>query len=258
MATPKRILYVSSEVAPFVDGSETARLVRHLSEQLNEEDGHDVRMMMPRYGLINERKNQLHEVIRLSKSKVAVADEEYPVTVKVASIPDTRQQVYFADNPHFFDRKAIYTDDDGESFDDNAARALFFGRAVLSTLELLHWAPDVLHTVGAMGGFVPMLVREKRSQGDFFAGTRTLYTPETGAPETEYTAEQLAALGADLPATVEDPVSLTELGIHYADAVIFPSSLTSTDGHSQFSEDASAVGGEATTLYDQVSSEVVA
>ncbi len=258
MAPPQRVLYVSSEVAPFIEGSETAALVRLLSEQLKAGGGCDVRMMMPRYGLINQRKNRLHEVIRLSKAGVSVNGTEYPVSVKVASIPDTRQQVYFADNPDFFKRKAVYRDQEGNLFEDNTERALFFSKAVLSTLELLHWAPDVLHTVGAMGAFVPLLLKEKRPSSDLLSSTRSLFTPERDAPETAITRDKFEALGLTIPGSIGDGTTLTQVGLHFADAVIMPSTLTGVDGYAQFSEKEESLSDEAVAVYEQLSAEVAA
>ena len=130
-----RILYVSEEVAPFVCQSEIADLVRMLPEQLQERGDCEVRIMMPRYGLISERRNRLHEVIRLSGTAIQAGERTETLKVKVASIPGIRLQVYFMDNAHFFKRKGVHADQEGKTFEDNGQRALFFASSVFETIS---------------------------------------------------------------------------------------------------------------------------
>ena len=223
-----RILFVSDEVEPFSNSSETARLVRTLPEKLQDTGDFEVRIMMPRYGTISERKNRLHEVIRLSGTEIVMGDHKETLKVKVASIPGIRLQVYFMDSNHYFKRKGVYTNKQGDAFDDNAERALFFGRASLETIRNLGWRPDVVHAFGWMSGFVPMLLQTDFAADSLFEEAKTVYTPsemDHQAPISETFAANfglngVGKLGATSPAHV---------GIRYADATIYPPSMNPGD-----------------------------
>ena len=118
MSSKKRILYISQEVTPFLKASEISSNVKTLAQK-TQESGKEIRVFMPRYGLVNERRNQLHEVIRLSGMNMIINDVDHPLIIKVASIPSAKMQVYFIDNQEFFKRKAIVKDEKGKYFDDN-------------------------------------------------------------------------------------------------------------------------------------------
>ena len=143
MGEVKRVLFVSSEIYPYLPESPIGRIGRFLPQGVQERK-REIRSFMPRYGCINERKNQLHEVIRLSGMNIVISEIDRPLVIKVASISSARMQVYFIDNDDYFHRKQIYCDENGKFFEDNGERAIFFARGVLETVKKLRWAPDVI------------------------------------------------------------------------------------------------------------------
>ncbi len=254
MATPKRILYIAGEVAPFANGSEAAGLVRTLPEKIQEAGGFEARITMPRYGTISERKNSLHEVIRLSGTEVPMGEGTETLTVKVASIPGLRLQVYFMDHDGYFGgRKGTFADESGAAYEDNAERALFFSRAVLETIQKLRWAPDVIHAFGWAGGLVPLLCKQEYAASDVFGETKVIYTPDAHDAEARLTPAFAERVGMDGLAD-----TLAEVGLAHADAAIFPPSLAPTGGAKQFDADEDARTEQALALYERVLSEVPA
>ena len=144
---------------PYLPETELSALSRRLVQAMQER-GNEIRTFMPRYGCINERRNQLHEVIRLSGMNLIIDDNDHQLIIKVASIPSARIQIYFIDNDDFFSRKAILTDADGNDFEDNDERAIFFARGVLETVKKLNWSPDVVHCVGWMSAVAPIYLKK--------------------------------------------------------------------------------------------------
>lgn len=215
-----RILFVAGEVAPFSETTSTARLMRALPEALEEFQEVEPRIIMPRYGVVSERRNRLHEVIRLSGSKIPVGEEVEEVTVKVASIPGIRLQVYFMDSPKYFKRKGLHAGKkDGKLFEDNPARALFFGRAALETTKRLGWSPDVVHSAGWMGAFVPYLLKNDYAEDTLFAESKSVFTPDVvdGYIPT-LTTEEAGTLA--FPETLAD-TSLRSIGLSLADTPVY-------------------------------------
>ncbi|MDA0317481.1 MAG: glycogen/starch synthase [Bacteroidetes bacterium] len=155
----KRILYVSSEVIPYLPETEISSMSFEAPRMVNKQGG-QIRIFMPRYGNINERRHQLHEVIRLSGINLVVNDLDMPLIIKVASIPKERIQVYFIDNEDYFKRKATFTDEDGKLFEDNDERAIFFAKGVIETVKKLNWAPDIIHVHGWMASLLPLYLKE--------------------------------------------------------------------------------------------------
>lgn len=142
-----RVLYVSQEITPFLPETNISNISRHLPQGIHER-GKEIRVFMPRYGKINERRHQLHEVIRLSGMNMIINDSDHPLIIKVASIPTARMQVYFIDNEEYFHRKAIHHDEEGALFHDTDERGIFFVKGVLETVKKLGWAPDIIHCHG--------------------------------------------------------------------------------------------------------------
>ena len=155
----KRILYVSSEVIPYLPETEVSSMSFEAPRMVNKQGG-QIRIFMPRYGNINERRHQLHEVIRLSGINLVINDLDMPLVIKVASIPKERIQVYFIDNEDYFKRKATLTDEDGKLFDDNDERAIFFAKGVIETVKKLNWAPDIIHVHGWLASLLPLYLKE--------------------------------------------------------------------------------------------------
>ena len=211
-----KVLFVAGEVAPFSDTTEAARLMRTLPETLQEHHGVEPRIVMPRYGVISERRNRLHEVIRLSGAVIPVGDDEDTLRVKVASIPGIRLQVYFMDSVLFFKRKGLHDNrKEGTSFDDNPARALFLARAALSTAHKLGWNPDVVHASGWIGALVPTVLQADGA----LAAARSVYTPDlVDGFEPVLGADEAAALG--LPDALGGR-TLRDIGLATADAAAY-------------------------------------
>lgn len=155
----KRILYVSSEVVPYLPETEISSMSFEAPRMVNKQGG-QIRIFMPKYGNINERRHQLHEVIRLSGINLVINDLDMPLIIKVASIPKERIQVYFIDNEDYFKRKATLTDEEGNLFPDNDERAIFFAKGVIETVKKLNWAPDIIHVNGWLASLLPLYLKE--------------------------------------------------------------------------------------------------
>jgi starch synthase len=257
MAQSKRILFIAGEVTPFAQVSDMADLVRTLPENLQDTGDYEVRITMPRYGTINERSNRLHEVIRLSGTEVSMGDTTETLTVKVASLPDVRLQVYFMDHDKYFGRKAIATDDDGQAFDDNAHRALFYTRSVLETIRKLRWGPDVIHGFGWTAGLVPLLMNTEYTGDDVLGNAKVVYTPDAVDGTTTISPDFASAMQLQSNGEVNGQ-SLVDLGTAQADATIYPPFLAANDGAPQFDDDAGTRADQLVSLYDEMLSEVPA
>ncbi|PWA05224.1 glycogen/starch synthase [Flavobacterium psychrotolerans] len=169
----KRILYVSSEVVPYLAENEVSLMSYDVPKMINDQGG-QIRIFMPRYGNINERRHQLHEVIRLSGMNLVVNDIDMPLIIKVASIPKERIQVYFIDNDEYFKRKATFTDEDGVLYPDNDERAIFFAKGVVETVKKLNWVPDIIHVHGWMAAMLPIYMKHYYKDEALFANTKII------------------------------------------------------------------------------------
>jgi starch synthase len=167
----KRILYVSSEVVPYLPETEISSMSFEAPRMVNKQGG-QIRIFMPRYGNINERRHQLHEVIRLSGINLVINDLDMPLIIKVASIPKERIQVYFIDNEEYFKRKATLTDEDGNLFPDNDERSIFFAKGVIETVKKLNWAPDIIHVHGWLASLLPLYLKEYYKDEPLFANSK--------------------------------------------------------------------------------------
>ena len=248
-----RVLFVAGEVAPFSEVAETARLLRTLPEAVQEHADVEPRILMPRYGVVSERRNRLHEVIRLSGEEIAAGGASDKLSVKVASIPGIRLQVYFMDSPVFFKRKGLHQDRKTEAvFEDNPARALFFARAALSTTRRLGWSPDVVHAAGWMSAFVPYVLREEFGEDELFADAKSVYTPDVVEGfEPMLSADEATELG--LPADWAD-TSLRHIGLSTADAAAYAAPDAAADGEPEAaslnaSASPDALAADAAALY---------
>ena len=167
----QKILYITTEMSPYEEGTKMAGIVNKMAIKMHQ-NGNDVRVFMPRFGFISERKFQLHEVIRLSGMNIIINDLDQPLIVKVASLPGERLQVYFVDNEEYFKRKLYYKDENGEVFNDNDERAIFFARGVVETIKKLNWVPDVIHLNGWMASFVAIYLKNYYKTDSYFHDTR--------------------------------------------------------------------------------------
>jgi starch synthase len=171
----KKILFVSQEIYPFLPKSEISHNARKLP-QGTQENGKEIRVFTPRFGSINERRHQLHEVIRLSGMNIIIDDQDHPLIIKVASIPTARIQVYFIDNDEYFKRKNNVSDEAGADYNDNDERSMFFCRGVLETVKKLGWKPDVIHCHGWMTSLMPLYIKKIYNKDPHFADTKVVYS----------------------------------------------------------------------------------
>lgn len=170
----KKVLFINQEMVPYVPTSEMATMGRNLPQKI-QENGFEIRTFMPKWGNINERRGQLHEVIRLSGLNLIIDDTDHSLIIKVASIPVSRLQVYFIDNEDYFQRRRTMTEDEsGEEFTDNGERAIFFARGVLETVKKLRWTPDIIQCQGWMAGVVPLYIKTAYHDDPSFANAKVV------------------------------------------------------------------------------------
>lgn len=221
-----RVLFISQEMTPYVPETELSNIARALPQGIQER-GKEIRAFMPRYGCINERRHQLHEVIRLSGMNLVVNDFDHPLIIKVASIQPARMQVYFIDNDEYFQRKAVFQDTEGKVFEDNDERSIFFVRGVLETVKKLGWSPDIIHCQGWMTAMLPVYLKSFYKEDPIFTDTQVVYSLYNSQPSQNIGSEfsqKLAfdGVGRDIVEMMEKPSyeMLHKLAIREADAVI--------------------------------------
>jgi starch synthase len=169
----KKILFINQEIAPYVPDSEMSLLGRDLPGSIQEK-GFEIRTFMPKWGNINERRGQLHEVIRLSGMNLIIDETDHPLIIKVATIQSVKVQVYFIDNDDYFSRRQMEKDENGEDYADNGERAIFFARGVLETVKKLRWVPDIIHCQGWMSAVVPFYIKTAYHDEPSFTNTKVV------------------------------------------------------------------------------------
>ncbi|MFL2569898.1 MAG: glycogen/starch synthase [Flavobacteriales bacterium] len=231
----KRVLFISQEITPYLCETEISTRCRNLPQGIMEK-GKDIRIFMPKYGCINERRNQLHEVIRLSGMNMILDNLDYPLIIKVASLQPIRMQVYFIENEDYFPKKTFMHELDGEEFEFNDERAIFFCRGVLETVRKLGWAPNVVHCHGWMSALVPMYLKKAFAEDPIFDNTKVVYSVYDQESNVEIDNDM--ARKSIITGVSEDDVELIntasvdtlhKLAIKYADAVIMGSEKISDD-----------------------------
>ncbi|MEO6681232.1 MAG: glycogen/starch synthase [Ginsengibacter sp.] len=175
MSTKKRILFIANEMSPYLEMTEFAEIVNRLAVKSNE-TGMEVRCIMPRFGMINERRHRLHEVVRLSGINISIDGDDYPLVIKVASLPNARLQVYFLDNEDLFKRKSLFHDENEKWFDDNALRTILFCKGALETVKKFGWPPDIIHCSGWMTGLIPLFIKTAYKKEPVFSNCKIIYT----------------------------------------------------------------------------------
>lgn len=225
----KRVLFITQEITPYLPESLLANTCRFLPQAIQEK-GKEIRTFMPKFGNINERRNQLHEVIRLSGMNLIIDDTDHPLIIKVASIQAARMQVYFIDNDDFFSRKNTIMDDDGKEFLDNDERSIFYVRGVLETIKKLRWIPDVIHCHGWMTALTPLYIKTAFADDPCFKDAKvvySLYNDDFKQPFSDKFGSKLKLAGItdkytkDLTTGEEiNYVKLTNFAMKYADGVI--------------------------------------
>jgi starch synthase len=227
MTKKARVLFVSAEITPYLDETPMGYIARYLPQGIQEK-GKEIRTFMPRYGCINERRNQLHEVIRLSGMNLIINDTDHPLIIKVASIQAARMQVYFIDNEEYFQRKFILTDKKGAQFADNDERMIFFARGVIETVKKLGWAPDIVHCHGWFTALMPLYLKKAFRDNPLFAETRVVYSvydDDFPNPLNKDFSKKLLIEGidkGDVTDVAKAPTftNISKLAIDYSDAVI--------------------------------------
>ncbi len=171
----KKILYICQEIVPYLPDSEIATTCRYLP-QAAMDGGYEIRTFMPKFGNVNERRNQLHEVIRLSGMNLIISDNDHPLIIKVASIQSARMQVYFIDNEDFFRRRSTVADASGKEYSDNEDRMIFYIRGVIETVRKLRWVPDIIHCHGWFSALAPVYIKKAFADDPFFKNAKLVYS----------------------------------------------------------------------------------
>ena len=227
MTKANKVLFITQEITPYVSESEMSLVGRNLPQAIQEK-GREIRTFMPKWGNINERRNQLHEVIRLSGMNLIIDDTDHPLIIKVASIQSARMQVYFIDNDDYFQNRLQVVDENGVEYEDNDARAIFYARGVLETVKKLRWCPDVIHCHGWMAALAPLYIKKAYKDEPSFRDAKvvfSLYDNDFKEPFHPDFASKLLLKGiskkdvADLKEPV-DYTALCKLAVDYSDGVI--------------------------------------
>lgn len=171
----KKVLFITQEITPYVPESELSLIGQNLPQAIQEK-GREIRTFMPKWGIVNERRNQLHEVIRLSGMNLIIDDTDHPLIIKVASVQAARRQVYFIDNDDYFQHRLMTTDENGNDYEDNGERAIFYARGVLETVKKLRWCPDVIHCHGWMSAMVPLYIKKAYNDEPSFRDSKVVFS----------------------------------------------------------------------------------
>lgn len=231
----KKVLFVSQEITPYLTESEISTVSRYLPQGIQER-GKEIRTFMPRYGCINERRNQLHEVIRLSGMNLIINDTDHPLIIKVASIQAARMQVYFIDNEDYFQRKFVIKDSKGEEYSDNDERAIFFARGVIETVRKLRWSPDIVHCHGWMAALLPIYLKKLYSDDPIFKDIKIVYSIYNNDFEKPFRDSFISILTDDGIAKkeidingVQDFAAVSKMAIDSSDGIIIGSKEINTE-----------------------------
>ncbi|HPI30693.1 MAG TPA: glycogen/starch synthase, partial [Bacteroidales bacterium] len=221
-----KVLFVAQEIVPYLNDSHMGQICRELPQGIQEK-GREIRTFMPRFGCINERRNQLHEVIRLSGMNLIIDDTDHPLIIKVASIQSARLQVYFIDNEDYFQRKATFADKSGLFFSDNDERAIFYARGVIETVKKLGWSPDLIHVHGWFSSLVPFFIKTAFKNNPLFSDTKIVCSLYDDDFKSNFTKESVKKLKHDgvSDKDIKQYKSLDYLGmmkgmIDFSDAII--------------------------------------
>jgi starch synthase len=206
------------------------------SAKLAFNNGMQTRIFMPRFGVVNERRHQLHEVIRLSGINLIIDDIDMPLIIKVASIPKERMQVYFIDNDDYFKRKAVFTDEDNELFEDNDERIIFFTKGVIETVKKLNWDPDIIHLNGWMTSLIPLYLREYYKDDALFKDSKIITALYNDCFEGNVNNDLSRKVAFDQIdeshlKTIHPPshINLQKLAIEKSDSIIFAQDIVSEE-----------------------------
>lgn len=228
MGEATKVLFITQEITPYLPESEIATICRQLPQAV-QDGGKEIRTFMPKFGCINERRNQLHEVQRLSGMNLIIDDTDHPLIIKVASIQTARMQVYFIDNDDYFHHRLTVADEDGVEYADNNERTIFFARGVLETVKKLRWTPDVIHCHGWMTALVPLYIKKAYHDDPFFRNSKIVYSVYNDDFQTPFKEGYDSILRIDgvedsdltaIKSQSVDFVALSKLALDFSDAAI--------------------------------------
>ncbi|MFV0546698.1 MAG: glycogen/starch synthase [Bacteroides sp.] len=227
MTKATKVLFITQEITPYVPGSEMANVGRNLPQSIQEK-GREIRTFMPKWGNINERRNQLHEVIRLSGMNLIIDDTDHPLIIKVASIQSARMQVYFIDNDDYFQNRLQTADEEGLEYEDNDSRAIFYARGVLETVKKLRWCPDVIHCHGWMTALAPLYIKKAYKDEPSFRDAKVVFSAYEDDFKSTFSPDfasklMLKGINEDDIKTLQEPINhatLCKLAIDHSDGVI--------------------------------------
>ncbi len=225
--TKQRILIVCNELSPYLEFTDFANVLNRLAIKTFE-SGIEIRVIMPRFGVINERRHKLHEVVRLSGINIIVDKDDYPLIIKVASLPNARLQVYFMDNEDYFKRKFVFNDEQEQFYEDNAERAVFFCKSALETVKKFGWPPNVIHCHGWMTSLIPLYLKTTYKKEPVFNFSKSIYTVQADQFKEKLNEHFIkkALISADIKEkdlevfAERTNTALTLGGAKYADVVI--------------------------------------
>lgn len=223
----KKVLIVTQEMQPYTALSEVSKIARQLPQYI-QENGMEIRVLMPRFGTINERRHRLHEVVRLSGMNIIVDEDDFPLIIKVASLQEARMQVYFLDNEDFFKRKSVFVDDKGNPHEDNSDRMVFFCKGVIETVKKFGWPPDIIHCHGWMTSLIPLYLKTAYKTEPLFQQSKVIYSVYEDGVNAIGPAEKLVEKATinnlteeDLAAYFDkDKLTLHQGAIAFADGAI--------------------------------------
>ena len=232
----KKVLFINQEITPYVPESEMSTMGSLMPHKM-QDAGFEIRTFMPKWGTINERRGQLHEVIRLSGMNLIIDDTDHPLIIKVASIPQSRIQVYFIDNEDYFQKRRTTVDEAGDEYSDNGERAIFFARGVLETVKKLRWTPDIIHCQGWMSAVIPFYVKTAYHEEPQFANTKVVTSLFSEQPKGDFGTnfKQCLEFRDAKSELIEkygekfDFIELGKLAIDYSDGIVETSSKVNAE-----------------------------
>lgn len=230
MKEPNRILFISQEIYPYLADESPIRLLNRQLPEYFQGHGYETRTFMPKFGEINERRNQLHEVIRLSGMNLIIEESDHPLLIKVASIQSARIQIYFIDNDDLFHRRKGVSDENGVEYEDNDDRVIFYARGVIETVKKLRWTPDIILCSGWMSALAPLYLKKAFNDEPFFANAKIVVMLDDNEYEKPFTtkfSDKLRIDGitnTDVRSIAGFPVGYEELmrlAVDFSDAIVY-------------------------------------
>ncbi len=224
-----KVLFISQEITPYLPETEMSKIGRYLPQGIQEK-GKEIRAFMPKYGIVNERRNQLHEVIRLSGMNIIIDDTDHSLIIKVASIQSARMQVYFIDNDDYFQRRSMFSDPENGFYQDNDERAIFFSRGVIETVRKLRWSPDIIHCHGWITSLIPIYIKKAFHDDPLFHDSKVIYSvyDEEFSEKLDLNFRKklkLRGISSEDTKLIEEPdfINISKLAVDFCDGVIIGS-----------------------------------